>query len=148
MIILATSSVFGHILTLERIPQLVVNLLLSISDNQYVILIIINVFLLLVGTFMDPTPAAIILGPIILPVMQSFGYDPVYIGVMMCMNLIMGQITPPVGSCLYLASGISKLNILQISKALVPFYFINFAAILLVAFIPSLVTFLPNMFGV
>lgn len=148
MIILATSSVFGYILTLEKIPQLVVKLLLGISDNKYIILLIINVFLLIVGTFMDPTPAAIILGPILLPVLKNFGMDPVNIGVLMCMNLIMGQITPPVGSCLYLASGISKLSIDKIGKALIPFYIIAFIVLLLVSYIPAITMTLPNMFGV
>ena len=148
MIILATSSVFGYILTLEKIPQLVVHALLSISGNKYILLIIINVFLLLVGTFMDPTPAAIILGPIIMPVLTQFGMDPIQIGVMMCMNLIMGQITPPVGSCLYLASGISNLSVARIGKALLPFYAIAFAVILLVSFVPAFVMTLPNLFGV
>lgn len=148
MIILATSSVFGYILTLEKIPQLVVKLLLGISDNKYIILLIINVFLLIVGTFMDPTPAAIILGPILLPVLKNFGMDPVNIGVLMCMNLILGQITPPVGSCLYLASGISKLSIDKIGKALIPFYIIAFSVLLLVSYIPAITMTLPNMFGV
>ena len=148
MIILATSSVFGYILTLEKIPQLVVKILLGISDNKYVILLIINVFLLIVGTFMDPTPAAIILGPILLPVLKNFGMDPVNIGVLMCMNLIMGQITPPVGSCLYLASGISGLSIDKIGKALIPFYIIAFIVLMLVAYVPAITMTLPNMFGV
>lgn len=148
MIILATSSVFGYILTLEKIPQLVVKILLGISDNKYVILLIINVFLLIVGTFMDPTPAAIILGPILLPVLKNFGMDPVNIGVLMCMNLIMGQLTPPVGSCLYLASGISGLSIDKIGKALIPFYIIAFVVLMLVAYVPAITMTLPNMFGV
>ncbi|MDO4846020.1 MAG: TRAP transporter large permease subunit, partial [Oscillospiraceae bacterium] len=107
-----------------------------------------NLFLLMVGTFMDPTPAAIILGPILLPVLKQFGMDPVQIGVMMCMNLIMGQITPPVGSCLYLASGISRLSIEKIGKALLPFYAINFTVTLLVAYVPAFVMTLPNLFGI
>lgn len=97
---------------------------------------------------MDPTPAAIILGPIIMPVLTQFGMDPIQIGVMMCMNLIMGQITPPVGSCLYLASGISNLSVARIGKALLPFYAIAFAVILLVSFVPAFVMTLPNLFGV
>lgn len=148
MIILATSSLFGYILTMEKIPQLIVRALLSISENKFVILLIVNLFLLMVGTFMDPTPAAIILGPILLPVLKQFGMDPVQIGVMMCMNLIMGQITPPVGSCLYLASGISRLSIEKIGKALLPFYAINFTVTLLVAYVPAFVMTLPNLFGI
>ena len=130
-------------LTQKQVAQM-----LGISQNKYIILLIINVFLLIVGTFMDPTPAAIILGPILLPVLKNFGMDPVNIGVLMCMNLIMGQITPPVGSCLYLASGISKLSIDKIGKALIPFYVIAFIVLILVSYIPAITMTLPNMFGV
>ena len=148
MIILSASTVFGYILTQERVPQMVVRLLLQISNNKYVVLFIINIFLLFVGTFMDPTPAVIILAPILMPVLVDFGMHPIQIGVMMCFNLIMGQITPPVGSCLYLASGISKLSVEAISKAAIPFYIINSLALFTITYIPAFVMTIPNMFGV
>lgn len=148
MIILSASTVFGYILTQERVPQMVVRLLLQISNNKYVVLFIINIFLLFVGTFMDPTPAVIILAPILMPVLVDFGMHPIHIGVMMCFNLIMGQITPPVGSCLYLASGISKLSVEAISKAAIPFYIINSLALFTITYIPAFVMTIPNMFGV
>ncbi|MPM75526.1 C4-dicarboxylate TRAP transporter large permease protein DctM [bioreactor metagenome] len=147
MIILAASSIFGYILTQEQVPQMAVNLLLGITDNKYLLLLIINLFLLFVGTFMDSTPAVIILAPILLPVLTALGMDPVHIGVFMCFNLIQGLITPPVGSCLYLASGISHLTVEQISKAMIPFYTIALVVLLLVTYIPQTVLVLARLLG-
>ena len=147
MIILAASTIFAYILTQERVPQMVVSMLLGISENRVVILLILNVFMLFVGTFMDSTPACTILAPILLPILTELGMDPVHIGVFMCFNLIMGLITPPVGSCLYLASGISGLSVEKISKAMIPFYFVNFGILMIVTYIPATVTFIPSLLG-
>lgn len=145
MIILSASSVFAYILTQEQVPQTVVELLLGISSNKFIILCIVNLFLLFVGTFMDSTPAVTILAPILLPVLMQLGMDPVHVGVFMCFNMIMGLITPPVGSCLYLASGISHLSIEAISRAMLPLFLINILVLFLITYIPTLVTFLPNV---
>lgn len=147
MIILSASTIFAYILTQERVPQMVVGMLLNITDNRYVILLILNLFMLFVGTFMDSTPACTILAPILLPILTSLGMDPVHVGVFMCFNLVMGLTTPPVGSCLYLASGISKLSVERISKAMIPFFIINTAVLLLVTYVPASVTFLPGLLG-
>lgn len=147
MIILSASTIFAYILTQERVPQMVVGILLNITDNKYLILLILNLFMLFVGTFMDSTPACTILAPILLPILTSLGMDPVHIGVFMCFNLVMGLTTPPVGSCLYLASGISKLSVERISKAMIPFFIINTAVLLLVTYVPASVTFLPGLIG-
>ena len=96
---------------------------------------------------MDSTPACTILAPILLPILTELGMDPVHIGVFMCFNLIMGLITPPVGSCLYLASGISGLSVEKISKAMIPFYFVNFGILMIVTYIPATVTFIPSLLG-
>lgn len=147
MIILSASTIFAYILTQERVPQMVVGVLLNITDNKYLILLILNLFMLFVGTFMDSTPACTILAPILLPILTSLGMDPVHVGVFMCFNLVMGLTTPPVGSCLYLASGISKLSVERISKAMIPFFIINTAVLLLVTYVPASVTFLPGLIG-
>jgi TRAP-type C4-dicarboxylate transport system permease large subunit len=97
---------------------------------------------------MDPTPAVIILAPILMPVLIELGMHPVHIGVMMCFNLIQGQITPPVGSCLFLASGISHLPIETIVKATIPFYIANTLALFAITYIPFFVMFIPSLFGV
>lgn len=147
MIILSASTIFAYILTQEKVPQTVVNMLLGITGNRYLILLILNVFMLFVGTFMDPTPACTILAPILLPILTSLGMDPVHVGVFMCFNLIMGLITPPVGSCIYLASGISKLSVEKISKAMIPFFIINSTILMLVTYVPGFVTLLPGLIG-
>ncbi|MEQ2679911.1 TRAP transporter large permease [Enterocloster citroniae] len=147
MIILSASTIFAYILTQEKVPQMVVNILLNITDNRIILLLIINVFLLFVGTFMDSTPAVTILAPILLPVLTQMGMNPVHIGVFMCFNLIMGLITPPVGSCLYLASGISHMSVEKISKAMLPLYGVNFLILMLVTYIPTLSLLIPSMLG-
>jgi len=147
MIILSASTIFAYILTQEKVPQMVVNILLNITDNRILLLLIINVFLLFVGTFMDSTPAVTILAPILLPVLTQMGMNPVHIGVFMCFNLIMGLITPPVGSCLYLASGISHMSVEKISKAMLPLYGVNFLILMLVTYIPTLSLLIPSMLG-
>lgn len=146
MIILCTSSLFGYILTAERIPEAVVRLLLNISDNRIILLLIINVFLLIVGTFMDGTPAIMILAPILLPVMMDLGLEPVNCAIVICFNLIIGMITPPVGVCLFLATGISKLTIEEISKAVFPLITISIAELILITFVPFFTTWLPSLF--
>ncbi|MGI5966132.1 MULTISPECIES: TRAP transporter large permease [Anaerotruncus] len=147
MVILCTSSIFGYILTQERVPQMVVELLFGITNNKFVLLLIINLFLLFVGTFMDSTPSCIILAPILLPILVEMNMDPVHIGVFMCFNLAQGLITPPVGSCLYLASGISQLPVEKIAKAMMPFFLINVVVLLLITYFPPFVLFVPSLAG-
>lgn len=146
MIILSTASLFAYILTAERIPVRIATLLFSLSQNKIVLLLMVNLFLLFVGTFMDPTPSTIILAPIIAPILVSnFGMDPIHVGVFLSFNLIMGLTTPPVGSCLYLASGISGLSIEKISRAIIPFLIINTLVLLLVTYFPPTVMTIPNL---
>lgn len=145
MLILGTASVFGWILTVEKIPNAMADVLTSLSDNRYVVLLLLNVFLLIVGTFMDPTPSAVILGPIFVPLLTRMGMDPVHVGVFICFNLILGHTTPPVGTCLYIASGISGIKIERISAAMMPLVLVNFVTLMVITYIPAVVTFLPNL---
>ena len=147
MIILSTCSLFGYILTSERIPDAIIKLLLSISNNKYILIIIITLFLLFIGTFMDATPAIMIMGPILLPVLTDLGLNPVTVGVFVSFAMVIGCITPPVGSCLYLAAPISGLSIEEISKATIPFIGIAAFEIILVGMIPWLTTFVPRALG-
>jgi tripartite ATP-independent transporter DctM subunit len=146
MLILGTASIFAWILTVEKIPHQLANLLVAISSNRYIILLLLNVLLLIIGTFMDPTPSAIILGPILVPLLQDMGMDPIHIGVFMCFNLILGHTTPPVGTCLYIASGISGLSIEAIGRSMIPILAVNFVTLMLITYLPELVLFLPNLF--
>lgn len=148
MIILCTCSLFGYILTAERIPQQIISMMFALTQNPYILIFIIVIFLLIVGTFMDSTPATMILAPVLLPVMVDLGMQPVHVAVFTCMALVIGLITPPVGACLYLASGISHLSIERISKAVLPLILVNVIVLLLVAYIPPLTTFIPKMLGI
>lgn len=148
MIILCTCSLFGYILTAERIPQKIIAMMFAITENPYILIFIIIIFLLIVGTFMDSTPATMILAPVLLPVMVGFGMEPVHVAVFTCMALVIGLITPPVGACLYLASGISHISIERISKAVLPLICVNVIVLILVAYIPALTTLIPHVFGI
>lgn len=146
MILVGFANLFGWILVSEQIPQLVANAILSISENPIIVILLINLLLLFVGTFMETIAALVILFPVLLPVATSVGMDPVHFGVMMVLNLIIGLSTPPVGVCLFVASSIGKVSIGATSRALVPFIGMSLLVLLMVAFIPQLTLFLPNLF--
>lgn len=121
--------------------------LLGVSDNKIVILLIINLILLIVGTFMDMAPALLIFTPIFLPVVKALGMNPIQFGVMMVMNLSIGTITPPVGSVLFVGCSISHLQVEEVIKKLVPFFVAILVALLFVTFVPQLSMWLPTVFG-
>jgi tripartite ATP-independent transporter DctM subunit len=147
MLIIGASSVLSFVLSFTGLPQAISNALLSISDNKIVILLIINVVLLIVGTFMDMAPALMIFTPIFLPVVTSLGVDPVQFGVMMIMNLSIGTITPPVGSVLFVGCSVANLKVENVIKNMVPFFVVIVVALLAVTFIPQLSLWLPTVLG-
>ena len=146
MLLIATSMSMSWVMSFENIPQNVSEALLALSDNKLVILIIINVLLLFVGTFMDMTPAVLIFTPIFLPVVTSMGVDPVQFGIMMVMNLCVGLCTPPVGAVLFIGVGVAKTSIQKIMKPLLPLYAVMAIVLLLVTFIPAISLWLPSLF--
>ena len=123
MVILACATGFSKILTVEQVPQLVTQTLLEISDSKIVLLILINIMLLIVGCFMDQTPAILILSPILLPVATSLGLDPVHFGLIMVANLAIGFITPPLGMALFVAARISNTKLEVVLKGNYSVYF-------------------------
>ncbi|WP_209125198.1 TRAP transporter large permease [Alkalihalobacillus sp. BA299] len=137
LIITGTATAFGRILSLERIPAMIGSAITSISDNTIVILLLINVFLLLVGTFMDTLAAIIILTPILYPIVTQMGIDPVHFGIIMVVNLAIGFITPPLGGNLFVAAGITRLAIWDIAKAALPMFILMVLALLLITYFPS-----------
>jgi len=145
--ILSGAMVFAWLLTSEQVPQMAVNYITGISSSIIVSLLIINVFLLVVGTFMDPTPAMLIMAPILLPVAMKLGLDPIQFGVMISLNLVIGLTTPPVGGCLFVAASISDVSVERISRAIWPFLLVNILVLLLVTYIPWITHFVPNLFG-
>lgn len=146
MILVGFANLFGWILVSEQIPQLVAEVILSVSDNPIIIILLLNVLLLFVGTFMETIAALVILFPVLLPIAVQVGMDPVHFGVMMVLNLMIGLSTPPVGVCLFVASSIGKVSIGRASVALLPFLGVSLLVLLLVSFIPQLTLFLPSLF--
>ena len=134
------------VMSYENIPQSVSSALLALSENKYVILLIINLLLLFVGTFMDMTPAVLIFTPIFLPILENLGVDPVHFGILMVMNLCVGLCTPPVGSVLFIGVGVAKTTIQKVIKPLMPLYLVMAIVLLLVTFIPQITLWLPNLF--
>ena len=147
MILIGFAAAFGYIMTLMMIPLRVTSFLTELSNNKYVILVMINVLLLLLGTLMDMSPLILILTPILLPVVTMMGVDPVHFGMIMMLNLGIGLITPPVGTVLFVGSAIAKLKIGVVSKALLPFYAALFAVLIMVTYLPWLSLWLPRTLG-
>ena len=145
MVILGCATAFSKVITLEQIPTMVANGLMAISENKYIILLLINGLLLIVGCFMDTTPAILILAPILMPVAASIGVDPIHFGLIMVANLAIGFITPPLGINLFVASRIADSPMEVILKGIMPFIAVMLGCLALITFIPEIVMFLPNL---
>ena len=145
LILIAASTAFAWILAYENVPTMIGGIMLSISDNPIVILAVTNLLLLIVGCFMDMSPAILIFTPMLLPIMTRIGVDPVHFGIIMMVNLSIGLITPPVGNLLFLMSSMANISMTRISKAVAIFYIPLIIVLILITYIPSLVMFLPNM---
>jgi len=135
------------VLAFEDIPQTIANTLVSISDNKIILLLTINILLLLVGTFMDMTPAILIFTPIFLPVVVGLGIDPLHFGILMVFNLCIGLCTPPVGTVLFAGAGIAHIPVTTVVRPLLPLYAAMLLALLLVTFIPEITLIPPRLFG-
>jgi C4-dicarboxylate transporter DctM subunit len=132
-------------MTSQRIPEAIAQWFISLSSNPYVILLLVNILLLIVGCFMETNAAIIILAPIFIPLMIKIGIDPILFGVIMVVNLAIGMVTPPLGVNLFVACGIGKLTLERISKAAVPFIIAMVAALMIITYIPDISMFLPRM---
>lgn len=143
--IIAAANAFCYLMSLMQVPAKITGLLLTVSDNKYVVLLMINLLLLVLGCFMDVAPMILIVTPILLPVTRALGMDPVHFGIMMMMNLAVGSLTPPVGTTLFAGCAVGDISIEKVSKALVPFYAVMVIALLLVTFIPAFSMVLPNL---
>ncbi|MBD1381444.1 TRAP transporter large permease [Metabacillus arenae] len=147
MILVGLANLFGWILVSEHIPPMVADLILSISTNPIIVILLINLLLLFVGMFMETIAAIVILFPVLLPIADHIGMDPIHFGVMMVLNLIIGLSTPPVGVCLYVASSIGKVPVGRTVKELMPFIAVSLFVLLLVSYIPQLTLYLPSLFN-
>ena len=145
LILVVFASTFGRLLTLEQVPVNLANFLTGFSSNPIVILLIINIFLLFVGMFMETIASIIILTPILLPVVTKLGVDPILFGVIMTVNLAIGFCTPPLGVNLFVASSISKLPIEKITKSVLPYFVVMIILLLLITYVPAISLTLPRL---
>ena len=145
MMLIGFSVAFGYMMAIMQIPAKVTAFFLTISDNKYVFLFLVNILLLLLGTFMDLAPMLLICTPIFMPVIAKFGIDPVHFGMIMILNLGIGLITPPVGPTLFVGCAIGKVTMEEVSRELWPFYAVMCFALLLVTYIPAISLWLPGL---
>ena len=147
MLLIGASMSMSWVMAYENIPQNITDILLTISDNKFVILLLINLTLLIVGIFMDITPAVLIFTPIFLPIVTELGMDPTHFGIVMVMNLCIGLCTPPVGSVLFVGVSISGASIQKVIRPLMPLFIAMLVSLMLVTYLPGLTLWLPRLFG-
>ncbi|CAG7635729.1 C4-dicarboxylate TRAP transporter large permease protein DctM [Paenibacillus solanacearum] len=146
MFIISSAGLFGWIITRENVPQMVAQFFMGISDNPVVFLLLVNLFLLIVGMFMETNASIIILAPLLLPVAINLGIDPVHFGIIMIVNLALGMCTPPLGVNLFISAQLAKIRLDQISKGMLPYYVVLLVTLLLITFVPSISTGLVHLF--
>ncbi|MDP3072022.1 MAG: TRAP transporter large permease [Opitutaceae bacterium] len=147
LLLVGTSMGMSWVMSSANIPQAVTETLLALTDNKILLLLIINVLLLIVGTFMDMTPAVLIFTPILLPIVAKFGMTPLHFGMVLIFNLCIGLCTPPVGSCLFVGCGVAGTTIAKVWRPLLPFFFAMLVVLLAVTYWPALSTALPKALG-
>ena len=147
LLLIGASMGLSWVLSSANIPQAVTAALLELTENKLLLLLLINVLLLVVGTFMDMTPAVLIFTPILLPVVQKFGVDPIHFGLIMIFNLCIGLCTPPVGSVLFIGCSVAQTTLRQVIRPLLPFFAAMVIVLLLVTYVPALSLWLPSLLG-
>ncbi|MFV0503348.1 MAG: TRAP transporter large permease [Lachnospirales bacterium] len=147
LILIATSAVFGYLLTLLKVPTLAANAIIGVTDNPIILALLLNIILLLLGCIMDMAPIILIATPILLPIATSIGIHPIQFGIMMILNCGIGLLTPPVGAVLFIGSAVSKEPMEKVVKATLPFYICMIITLLLITFIPQICLFLPELFS-
>jgi tripartite ATP-independent transporter DctM subunit len=145
LIIVAVAALFGWILSIEQVPQKLTEVMLSISTNPYVLLLIVNILLILVGMFLDSTTAILVIAPIIAKPLIAAGVDPVHLGMVVVFNLMVGLLTPPMGLALYLVADIAKVTMKDVLKEMLPYYVPLLITLLLITYVPALTTWLPRL---
>ena len=146
LLIVAGASIFGYLITITKVTDNVAGLVLSITTQPWIILLLVNIFLLIVGCFMETIAAITILVPVLLPLMDKIGVDPVHFGLIMVLNLMIGLLTPPVGMVLYILARVANISFERTTRACAPFLIPLLVSLALVTYWPSMVMFLPNLF--
>ena len=147
LILIATSAVFGNCLTMLHVPDLAANAITSVTDNPYIIALLIDLIILILGCIMDMAPIILIATPILLPIATSIGIDPIQFGIIVVLNCGIGLLTPPVGAVLFIGSAVAKRPMEKVVKATLPFYLCMFVALLLLTFVPDISLAIPKLLG-
>lgn len=147
LFLIAASSIMSYVMSYSGIPAAISTAVMGISSNRYILLLVMNLFLLVMGCFLDLTPAVLIFTPIFLPIAKSVGMSPVQFGIMLIMNLGLGSVTPPVGSCLFVGCGVGKVKIEGVTRYIIPLFGAMVVALLLVTFIPAISLCIPYLCG-
>jgi TRAP-type C4-dicarboxylate transport system permease large subunit len=147
MLLIGVSGILAWVMSFAKVPVLVGDALLGLTDNTVVILLLIMIIMLLAGTVMDPTPAILIFTPIFLPIVTQLGVDPIHFGTMMVFNMCLGNISPPVGNNLFVAARVAKVGIEPMISRIMPIFWALTAALFVVAFVPQLSMWLPTVMG-
>lgn len=145
MLVVASATAAAYVITIAQIPRLLGDMIMAATTNKYLILLIVNLLVLAVGCVMDVSPAIMILGPILLPIMTKLGFDPVFFGVILVYGLCIGLLTPPVGNVLYVGCGLSKIDFIDLVKHVAPHLVIYAVVLLLISYVPGLIMWIPNM---
>ena len=146
LLVVGAASLFTWVITVNNIPQTVGAFLADNIGSKFMLLLIINIILLIAGTFIDTTSAVVIFTPLFLPIVQTFGIDLIHFGLVMAVNLTIGMCTPPLGVCLFVAGSITKVSLKEQMKDLVPMLVVLLVVLLIITYVPSTVTKLPNLF--
>ncbi len=147
LIMLGTASMISFVLTFERIPHQIAEAITPYAPNWIVFVLFINIVFIILGMVMDTLPAIIVLMPIMVPVGLSLGMDPIHMGILVEANVGLGMITPPVGICLYVACGISKVPLEKSIRTLIPFMLVLLMTLLIISYVPQITLFLPRLLG-
>ncbi len=147
LLIIGMANIFAWILTSEQIPTRIAGAMTALTDNPYLILMIINVFLLFIGMFLEGGAAIIILAPTLLSVTGALGIDPLHFGLVMVLNIAVGLLTPPLGVCLFVVCGVTGISLSQIIRSVLPFLALELVVLLLVTYVPSVILWIPGLLG-
>jgi C4-dicarboxylate transporter DctM subunit len=148
MFIVANALLFAHVLTTERIPQTIAEQIMAVGMSPWMFLLVVNIMLLIAGNFMEPTGIILILAPILFPISQRLGIDPIHLGIIMVVNMEIGMVTPPVGLNLFVTSGVTGMNLVQVTKAALPWLSVLLVFLVIITYVPSITLALPNwIFG-
>ena len=147
LLIIGMANIFAWVLTSEQIPTKIAQAMLSLTSNPYIILMMINLFLIFIGMFLEGGAAIIILAPTLLQVSNAVGIDPLHFGFVMVLNLAIGLLTPPLGVCLFVVCGVTRIDLSVIVRSVIPFLLVEFGVLVVSTYFPWIILFIPNLLG-